>query len=59
MPMVPGMLIFKGPFNECIDKMCVCGWGLGAGQKMSVFVHGQGIKTFHAGGGGNGKILST
>ena len=27
---------------------------------MSVFVHAQGIKTVHAGGGGkNGKILST
>ena len=30
------------------------------GQKMSVFVNAQGIKTVHAGGGGkNGKILST
>ena len=36
----------------------------GGGQKMSVFVHAQGIKTVHAGGGvggwaKNGKILST
>ena len=32
----------------------------GGGQKMSVFVHAQGIKTVHAGGGSkNGKILST
>ena len=34
----------------------------GGGQKMSVFVHAQGIKTVHAGGEGvskNGKILST
>ena len=33
----------------------------GGGQKMSVFVHAQGIKTVHAGLGGskNGKILST
>jgi hypothetical protein len=31
------------------------------GQKMSVFVHAQGIKTVHAGGGWskNDKILST
>ena len=26
-------------------------WGGGGGQKMSVFVHAQGIKTVHAGGG--------
>ena len=33
---------------------------MGAGQKMSVFVHAQGIKTVHAGEGGhkNSKILS-
>ena len=35
-------------------------WG-GGGQKISVFVNAQGIKTVHAGEGGseNGKILST
>ena len=27
----------------------------GGGQKMSVFVHAQGIKTVHAGGGGEGR----
>ena len=27
----------------------------GGGQKMSVFVHAQGIKTVHAGGGGGVK----
>ena len=34
----------------------------GGGQKMSDFVHAQGIKTVYAGGVGgseNGKILST
>ena len=34
----------------------------GGGQKMSVYVHTQGIKTVHAGGKEgvkNGKILST
>ena len=34
----------------------------GRGSKISVFVHAQGIKTVHAGGGGgskNSKILST
>ena len=32
----------------------------GGGQKMSVFVHAQGIKTVQVGGvGKNGKILST
>ena len=34
----------------------------GEGQKMSVFVHAQGIKTVQAAGGGgskDGKILST
>ena len=34
----------KGPFNYYVDKM------RGGGQKMSVFVHAQGIKTVHAGG---------
>ena len=45
---------YKGSFNNYMDKM-------GGGQKMSVFVHAQGIKTVHAGGGGskNGKFLST
>ena len=40
-----------------MDKMA----GVEGGQKMSVFVHAQGIKTVHAGGGGseNGKIRST
>ena len=39
-----------------MDKMR---WG--GGQKISVFVHAQGVKTVHAGEGGskNGKILST
>ena len=38
-----------------VDKMR----GGGGGQKMSDFVHAQGIKTVHAGGGSkNGKILS-
>ena len=36
----------KGPFNNYVDKMRG-----GGGQKMSVFVHAQGIKTVHAGGG--------
>ena len=41
----------RGPFNNYVDKMR---------SKMSVFVHAQGIKTVHAGGGvKNGKILST
>ena len=34
----------KGAFNNYVDKMRG-----GGGQKMSVFVHGQGIKTVHAG----------
>ena len=33
-----------------MDKMRV-----GGGQKMSIFVHTQGIKTVHAGRGGGGK----
>ena len=43
-----------GAFNNYVDKMR-------GGQKMSVFVHVQGIKTVHAGVGGskNGKFLST
>ena len=47
----------KGPFNNYMDRMRG-----GRGQKVSVFVHAQGIKTVHAGGEGvskNGKILST
>ena len=36
----------KGAFNNYVDKMRG-----GGGQKMSVFVHAQGIKTVHAGGG--------
>ena len=28
----------------------------GGGQKMSIFVHAQGIKTVHAGGGGVKKM---
>ena len=35
----------RGPFNNYVNKM------RGVGQKMSVFVHAQGIKTVHAGGG--------
>ena len=46
----------KGPFNNYVDKMRRGG----GGQKMFVFVHAQGIKTVHAGGGSkNCKILST
>ena len=30
-----------GPFNNYVDKMR----GEGGGQKMSVFIHAQGIKT--------------
>ena len=37
----------KGPFNNYVDKMKG-----GGGQKMSVFVHAQGIKTVHAEGEG-------
>jgi hypothetical protein len=36
-----------GAFNNYVDKMRG-----GGGQKMSVFVHAQGIKTVHGGGGG-------
>ena len=40
----------KGTFNNCVNKM------RGArGQKMSVFVHTQGIKTVLTGGGGESK----
>jgi hypothetical protein len=34
----------KGAFNNYVDKMRG-----GGGQKNSVFVHAQGIKTVHAG----------
>ena len=47
----------EGSINNYVDKMRG-----GGGQKMSVFVNAQGIKTVHAGEGGgseNGKILST
>ena len=37
----------KGPFNNYVDKISGTG-----GQKMSVFVHAQGIKTVHAEGRG-------
>ena len=37
----------KGAFNNYVDKMRG-----GGGQKMSVFVHAQGIKTVHEGGWG-------
>ena len=44
-----------GPFNNYVVKMRG-----GGGQKMSVFVHAQGIKSVHAGEGSkNVKILST
>ena len=47
-------LLLGGAFNNYVDKM-----RRGGGQKMSVCVHAQGIKTVHAGGGSkNGKILS-
>ena len=48
--------IIKGAFKNYVDKMKG-----GGGQKMSIFVHAQGIKTVHPGGGGvkNGKILTT
>ena len=36
-----------GAFNKYVDKMRG-----GRGQKMSDFVHAQGIKTVHVGGGG-------
>ena len=39
------MYLSKGAFNNYVDKMKG-----GGGQKMSVFVHAQGIKTVHAGG---------
>ena len=38
-------ILDMGPFNNFVDKMRG-----GGGQKMSVFVHAQGIKTVHAGG---------
>ena len=48
--------ISKGSFNNYVDKMRG-----GGSQKMSVFVHAQGIKPVHVGEGGskNVKILST
>ena len=36
----------KGAFNNYVDKMRG-----GGGPKMSAFVHAQGIKTVHTGGG--------
>ena len=50
-------LINRGSFNNYVDKMRG-----ERGQQMFVFVHAQGTKTVHAGGGGgskNDKILST
>ena len=41
----------KGPFNNYVDKMSG-----GGGQKMSVFVHAQGIKTVQARGRGGLKM---
>ena len=41
-------VLSRRPFNNYVDKMRV--WGVG--QKMSVFVHAQGIKTVHEGRGG-------
>ena len=41
----------KGAFNIYVDKMRG-----GGGQKMSVFVHAQGIKTVHAGVGEGQKM---
>ena len=52
-----GFLHYKGSFNNYVDKMRG-----GGGQKMSVFVHAQSIKTVNAGrgrGSKNGKILPT
>ena len=47
--------LYKGAFNNYVDKIRG-----GGGQKMSVFVHAQGIKTVHAGRGSrNGKNQST
>ena len=42
----------SGPFNNYVDKMRR---GAGRGQKMSVLVHAQGMKTVHAGRGGGVK----
>ena len=49
-------MYYKGAFNNYVDKM-----RRGGNQKMSVFVHAQGIKNVHAGEGGskNDKLLST
>ena len=46
----PWIISYKGAFNNYVDKMG------GGGQKMSVFVHAQGIKTVHKGGGGGQKV---
>ena len=43
----PTAIMHKGPFNNYVDKMRG-----GGGQKMSVFVHTQGINTVHAEGAG-------
>ena len=40
-----GFIVLMGTFNSYVDKMRG-----GGGQKISVFVHAQGIKTVHAGG---------
>ena len=45
-PTVKLSIYNKGAFNNYVDKMRG-----GGGQKMFVFVHAQGIKTVHAGGG--------
>ena len=49
-------ILNKGPFNNYVDKMRGR-----VGQKMSAFVHAQGIETVHDEGGGskNGKMLTT
>ena len=47
------MITGKEPFNNYVDKM------RGEGQKMSVFVHAQGVKTVHAGGGRGQKMASS
>ena len=41
-------IIFNHSFNKYVRGQDEGG----GGQKMSVFVHAQGIKTVHAGGGG-------
>ena len=44
----------KGPFNNYIRGQDEGG----GGQKMSVFVHAQGIKTVHAGGRGGSQKMA-